>query len=134
LCPILKKLTKLLQPYREVTRLIDDISKSKKANNCRVLEHLLSFAEHQFGNEVTGKRYREREDGERISNWKEDIEILHSIIRTLANYYRNDCSLSTVIRDDMRFPYLERSLSLLNPWELNLDLDASNRIDSLNKD
>jgi hypothetical protein len=45
-----------------------------------------------------------------------------------------DCSLSTIIRDDMSFPYLERSLSLPNPWVLNLYSDASNRIDSLNED
>jgi hypothetical protein len=112
--PILKKLTIKLQPYYEVTQLIDQILESKKGNDCRVLEHLLSFAEHQFGKEVTGNHYREREDGERISNWKVDIEILYRIIQRLANYYRNDCSLSTIVRDDMCFPYLERSLSPLN--------------------
>jgi tetratricopeptide (TPR) repeat protein len=34
----------------------------------------------------------------------------------------------------MRFPYLERSLSLLNPWVINLDSDASNGNDSPNED
>jgi hypothetical protein len=32
----------------------------------------------------------------------------------------------------MCFPYLERSLSLLNPWLIQLDLDASKRIGSCN--
>jgi hypothetical protein len=32
----------------------------------------------------------------------------------------------------MCFPFLERSLSLLNPWLVQLDLDASNQIDSRN--
>jgi hypothetical protein len=58
MCPILKKLTKTLQPYHKVALLIDDNIKSKEGNDCRVLEHLLSFAEHQFGKEVTGKHYR----------------------------------------------------------------------------
>jgi hypothetical protein len=68
MCPILKKRTRKLQSYREVARVIDEILKSNKGNDYRVLEHLLSFAEHQFGKKVTGKHYREREDGERISN------------------------------------------------------------------
>jgi hypothetical protein len=34
----------------------------------------------------------------------------------------------------MRFPYLERSLSLLNPWIVNLESDASNGIVSPNKE
>jgi hypothetical protein len=117
-----------------VTQLINEIFESKKGNDCRVLEHLLSFAEHQFGKGVPGKHYRERGDGERISNWIVDIEILHDIIQRLSNHYMHDYSLSTIIRDDMRFPYLERSLSVLNPWVTNVDSDASNAIDSLNED
>jgi tetratricopeptide (TPR) repeat protein len=134
MCPILKKLTKTLKPYHEVTQLIDDIMKSKKGNDRRVLEHLLSFAEHQFGKEVTGNHYREREDGERISNWIVDIGILHRIIQRLSNLYALDSLLSAIVQNDMRFPYLERSLSLLNPWVINLDSDASNGIDNLNED
>jgi hypothetical protein len=52
----------------------------------------------------------------------------------LANRYERDNSLSSIVRDDLRFPYLERSLSLLNPWVINLDLDASNEINSHNED
>jgi hypothetical protein len=81
MCLILKKLSKTLQPYHEVTRLIDDILKSKKGNECRVVEHLLSFAEHQFGKGVPGNHYRERDDGDRISNWEAEIVILYRIIQ-----------------------------------------------------
>jgi tetratricopeptide (TPR) repeat protein len=116
-----------------VTRLIIEILASKKRNECRVLEHLLSFAEHQFGKGVPGKHYRERDGGERISNWEVDIVFLYRIIKMLMDLYEHDNSLSTIILDDMNFPYLERSLSLLNPWLINLDSDASNRIDSLNE-
>jgi hypothetical protein len=134
MCPILKKLTNKLQPYHEVARLIDEISESKEGNDCRVLEYLLSFAEHQFGKGVPEKHYRERGDGERIINWEVDIEILHRVIQTLSNYYSKDYSLSTIVQVDMIFPYLERSLSLLNPWVINLDSDASKGINSLNED
>jgi hypothetical protein len=94
---------------------------------------LLSFAEHQFGKRVPGKYYGEREDGKCIRNWIAEIGFLFRIIKTLANIYRRDNLLSTIVQDDMRFTYLERSLSLLYPWALNLDSDASNGINSLNE-
>jgi hypothetical protein len=134
MCPILKKLTNKLQPYREVTRLIDEILDSKKGKDMRILERLLSYAEYQFGKGVPGKHYREREDGERISNWIVEIENLNEIIATLAELYNQNKSLSTIDRNNMAFPYLERSLSILNPWVINLDSDSSNGIDSLSKD
>jgi hypothetical protein len=121
-------------PYHEVTRLIIETLELKKGNDCRVLEYLLSFAEHQFGKGVKGKDHRERDDGERISNWKVEAGFLYEIINRLVDLYQQDNLLSTIIRDDMRCPYLERSLSLLNPWVANLDLNASNGIDSLNED
>jgi hypothetical protein len=98
---------------------------SKKGyKDIRIFEHLLSFAEYQFGNGVAGKHYREREDGDRISNFVVEIEILNQIITTLVDlYYRNE-SLSTIDRDNIAFPYLERSLSILNPWVINLDPDC----------
>jgi tetratricopeptide (TPR) repeat protein len=43
-------------------------------------------------------------------------------------------SLNNIDRDNMAFPYLERSLSILNPWVINLDSGSSNGIDSLSKD
>jgi hypothetical protein len=134
MCPILKKLTRKLQPYREVARLIDDVLESKRGNDCRVLEHSLSFAEHQFGKGVTGKYYREREDGTRISNWIVDLEILHKVIQTFASLHGQNNLLSTIVQDDMSFPYLERLLSLLNPWMINVDLDAREGINNLSED
>jgi hypothetical protein len=45
-----------------------------------------------------------------------------------------DNLLRVIVQDDMCFPYLERSLSLLNPWMINLDLDARKGINNLNED
>jgi hypothetical protein len=117
-----------------VVRVIDEVLESKEGNNCRIVEHLLSFAEHQLGKGVTGKHYREREDGERISNWIAEFDNLYRIIGRLANLHGQDKLLSTVVRDDMSFPYLEQSLSLLNLWMINLDLDARKSINNLNED
>jgi hypothetical protein len=68
MCPILKKLSNKLQTYFEVSLLINEVLESNKGKDIRVLEHLLSFADYQFGKGVTGKNSREREDGECISN------------------------------------------------------------------
>lgn len=133
LCPILKKLSSKLLPFHEAIQVIKEIGASEKENDARVLEHLMSYAEYQFGKEDTGKNYREREDGERISNWNVDRNILYNINFTLIELNRQNKSFSTRICDDMMFPYLERSLSLLNPWLLRLDADASNTIDSPNE-
>jgi tetratricopeptide (TPR) repeat protein len=103
---------------------------SKKGNESRVLEHLLSFADFQFGKKVKGKDYRERGDGDRISNWTVEIEIFNDVITTLADLYGQNVTLSTIICDDTSFPLFEQSLSLLNPWVINLDIDASEGNDS----
>jgi hypothetical protein len=134
MCLKLKNFTNKLQPYREVTRLIAEIRKLKKGKNVRILEHLLSYTEYQFGKGVAGKHYREREGGDRINNWEVEIEILNEIITTLADVFTQNSSINVIYRDNMAFPYLERSLSILNPWVINLDPDSSNGIDSLSKD
>jgi hypothetical protein len=134
MCPILKKLHSKLRPYNEVTRLIIEKLASKKGNDCRVLEHLLSFAEHQFWKGVTGKNYREKDDGERISNWEVEIDYLYKITKKLLKLYNPDNSLSNFYRDSIRFPYLERSLSLPNPWVTNLDSDPSEGVNILSNE
>jgi hypothetical protein len=41
---------------------------------------------YQFGTKVAGIDYREREVGERISNWEVEINILNDIYGRLADY------------------------------------------------
>jgi hypothetical protein len=80
----------------------------------RVLEHLLSYAEYQFGKKVTGIGYYEK-DGERISDYDLDVMVFHGIYSVMTKLHVFDNSLSEVIRYDMMSPYLERSLKKLNP-------------------
>jgi hypothetical protein len=135
ICPVLKKLSSKLQPFHEVFRITNEILESKKGDKARVLKHLLSYAEFQFGKAILGKGYRERGYSERISNWKVDVLVLNDINRKLANLYDQDYSLGTINSDDIMSPYLERSLSLLNPWLIHLDSnDSNNKVDSLDND
>jgi hypothetical protein len=130
MCPILKQLSTQLQPFHEVIRIMDEVLTSKKGKDCRVLEHLLSYLEYQFGEKVTGIDYRERSNGERINNWKVEVEILYAIYFQLTDLYIHNNLLSMTIRCEMSFPLLKRSLSLLNPWLIQLDLVGSNRMDT----
>jgi hypothetical protein len=76
MCPILKKLSTKLQPFHEVILIKDEILALKKGEDCSVFEHLLSYLEYQFGEKVVGRDYRERKNGERISDWVVEFMIL----------------------------------------------------------
>jgi hypothetical protein len=132
LCPMLKKLSKRLQPFHEVERVLEEILATKKGReDTRLLEQVLTYAEYQFGKEIPKIGYRERVDGERIDNWTVDIRIFFNINSRLNMSYHNHPTLSYMICCDMRYRYLERSVGLLKPWLVHLDSLASHRIDGL---
>jgi tetratricopeptide (TPR) repeat protein len=136
ICKTLKKLSLQLQPYQEVTRVIDEISEEspKKIElDIRVLGHLISFAEHQFGDRVLGKAYHERGNGEHIDNWIVEIIIMIPLYRNLVDVYLADESLNMIDSDHFQFPYLEKILDLLRPWSLKLDSNSTSQIDKLDK-
>jgi hypothetical protein len=134
----LKKLSHQLQPYREVSRLIQEIicdDKSiKRELFGRVITHLILHAEHQFGDRVLGKDYRERENGERINNYEVEIEQLIRMYITLTDYYSQDKSLGYLRSGNLRFPLNEKVLDLLRPWCADLDSNSTGRINSITKD
>jgi hypothetical protein len=131
MCPILKKLSNKFQTYPEALKVIDDILGSKKGNVIRVLEHVYSYGEFQFGKQFAGAGFRKRVDANGIlmSHKDADIGILHRINGSIVAAYDND-SISCLVRDNNIYPYLERSTCLLNPWLAHLDtLSASDRIE-----
>lgn len=133
MCPILKKLPNKLQSYREADQVINEVLESKKGKDIRVLEHLLSYAENQFGKQVTGVGYRERGDGQIINNWDVEIRIFYEINSTILHIHSQDASInSRLIRGDKMFPYLEKSLFLLSPWLVHLE--PSNETNQLDYD
>jgi tetratricopeptide (TPR) repeat protein len=131
ICPILKRLPNKQQSYKEAVRIINEIRSSNKGNDVRVLGHLLSYADYQFGQPVTGRDYRERSDGQRITNLQVDIYILLHISNQIVNVYSADLSLGTIIRDNKIHSHLERSLHILSPWMVTIDSDATNQSNSL---
>jgi hypothetical protein len=121
LCPVLKKLSTKLQPFDKVFTILNESLAYKKGDNIRVLEHLLLYGCFQFGKKIAGKDYRERPDGERVANWNVDINTLNHIHNLISNGHRFNESLSDKGRDDLRFPHLQKSLDILNPWLIDFD-------------
>jgi tetratricopeptide (TPR) repeat protein len=134
LCPILKKLPNKLQSFDEAVRIVEEILASNKGNDVRVLEHLLSYADNQFGQQVEGRDYRVRTDGQCIVNWDVDINILLKISTRMTNFYISNPFHSLKILHSKMFPHLERSLNILKPWMVIMDSDASNQCNSLNSE
>jgi tetratricopeptide (TPR) repeat protein len=133
----LKRLSNNLQPYLEVIEEILEVRKNvlilDVAGNARVLCRLLKYAEFQFGDRIPGKAYRQRGNSERIDNFLVEINIMIPIYQSLINIHIQDMSLSMMNRENMILPYNEKMLAILEPWSLCIDLDAANRVDSLNK-
>jgi tetratricopeptide (TPR) repeat protein len=95
------------------------------------LEHLLQYADYQFGKPIIGKDYRERTDGQTIANWDVDIDLLLQINIKMVDIYVLNDSLSEMIPDKGMLPHLERSLDILSPWMLTIDSDFTNQSNSL---
>jgi hypothetical protein len=91
----------------------------------------MSYADFQFGQQVVGRDYRKRIDGQRIANWDVKIVILQQISSNIVKIYATNSSLSTIIRDKGMFPHLERSLQILSPWMDTIDSNATNQSNSI---
>jgi hypothetical protein len=100
---ILKKF--YLQPFKKILKIVNEVISSDKGENIRVLEHLLSYAEYQFGKEVTGMDYRERGNGECISNWCVDVIAMNGIICAFADScQKNSASFFNYVWDESSVP------------------------------
>lgn len=134
---LLKQLLHQLQPYRTVVQLTEEILDEefrKLELKVRVLEHLVSYAEYQFGNRIPSRVYRERENGEAIDNWTVEIKILVRIYERLAHLYTRDESLNIVSSNNLKSSLYEKILNLLRPWSVDLDSNSIGGIDSMTKD
>jgi hypothetical protein len=136
ICPFLKKLSNKSQPYLEVCRIIYEVLNAK-SDDIRLLKHLMSYAEEQFGEQVIEIGHRENLNGDRIDNWNVDINvdiIFFYLNESLVNYYTSDNTLITLVKFDIMHPYLTQMLNLLNPCLIYCDSNASNRINNFNED
>jgi hypothetical protein len=142
LCKNLKKLSLQIQPYQTVINVIDEIKKEmaipqKNELKIRILEHLISYTEHQFGDRVPGSEYRERKNGDQIdliSNWEVEMFYLAEFYSSLICVYQNDDS-SIVVCDKLSYTSLEKIFDLLKPWTAYLDSNSTAaQTDSIDKD
>jgi hypothetical protein len=85
----LKKLSTQPQPFREVLRTIQETLQSYEDDR-RFTNHLLSYVEYQFGEEIPGKDYRQREC--QASNWLIDVYLKNKITCKLGSLYMEDMS------------------------------------------
>lgn len=132
ICKVLKRLPSNLQPYREVVQNIEGIRSATK--NVRVLHHLLSYAQFQFGNSIPGKSYRQRQNGERIDNFEVEIDIMILIYRNLVTIYVADTSLNSKDSHDILMVCYDKMSEIAQPWSLYLDSDAVSQVDSLSRE
>jgi hypothetical protein len=128
ICKILKRLSNQLEPYDQVKQMIIETFNVK---NSKVLEHAIIYAEFQFGNRLPGRDYRERQNGQKITNFEVEIAILFPLYSEIIDIYSGDISLSQLKQDNMMFPYVEKSLNLVRSW---FESKVNNRIESFDKD
>lgn len=129
ICKILKRLSNDLQPYHEAVEIIQEILAA--SDNIRVMDHLLSYAQLQFGDRIPGKVYRQKGNSERIDNFAVEIHILIQIYSSSINIYAADTSLGLICRDNLQLPLVVKILEILKPWSSCLDLDTTAQIDGL---
>lgn len=133
MCKILKKmLSNQIQSYSEVADVINEIRNAPQNISCeiRILKHLISYAEFQFGDRIQGESYRKKHNGECISNWDVDVNYLLPIHDICLQIYETDeCgrSLSMMLLDNLSLPHAEKMLEILRLW--SPCLESNDRLD-----
>jgi hypothetical protein len=130
-CKTLKKLShQKLQPFNAVQLLVEEIyeeNDKEKQPDTKILLHLISYAEYQFGDRVPGNEvYRER-DGERVDNWQIEIELLHPLYNSMVNIYVADDSISKIATNNLSLPYFSKTLNLSRPWSSRTNISVGNQ-------
>jgi hypothetical protein len=127
-CKILKSLSNTFEPYSKVVEIIQ--LPLRAPENLRVLKHVLTYAEFQFGERIPNQTYRERESGERMDNWTVELDAMILIYMKFVNIYERNGSLSLIFKDNNTLPYYKKQLKILKPWSLCLNLDTVSQRDS----
>jgi hypothetical protein len=96
-CRIVEDLSNDLQPYHQVHQVIIKILNASE--NMRVLNHLLCYAELQFGGRDPEIAYRQRTNGEKIDNFQVEICCLIPIYEKLIDATLDDTSLNETDRE-----------------------------------
>jgi hypothetical protein len=121
----------MLLPFLDICSVLDEVLNQTAAQivqHVRLLEYLLAFAKHQFGEQVADTLVYDRGNGDHINAWDMEVGVFHSIYsklvkRTLYNDNNDYYWLSGI-------DYIQKTVSILEPWSLN----EGERFNSLNED
>jgi hypothetical protein len=132
ICKIVKTLSCELKPFSEVGPLVEVTKENAKVQkSARILGHLISYIEFQFGNRIPRKSYRER-NGDRVSNYIVEINLLVPIYKRLIEALNEDNKGSELIQINSVFPHVIKLLEILQPWSTVLDSDPTTLKENLN--
>jgi hypothetical protein len=106
-----------------VAQVIDKMLESEE--NVRVLQHLLSYSEIQYGDRIQRTVSK---------NWDVEIDLIYQIYKRIIGIYANNQSMSMIVRNKAMLPYMEKVLELLAPWSILIDSDDLIRFISLSID
>jgi tetratricopeptide (TPR) repeat protein len=117
ICQSIKNLSRKLQPYNIARAVINEILQSKEKNNLNILQHLLTYAEEQFGKEKleTGSRFR-------------DVKIIKSWNMPRLNMMTNEEKVSTYAINQIQInnDIVELEILYVILIQISCNLDASN--------
>lgn len=137
MCHLIKMMpSNMLLPFLDICSVLDEVLNQTAAQivqlgrkkHVRLLEYLLAFAKHQFGEQVADTLVYDRGNDDHINAWDMEVGVFHSIYsklvkRTLYNDNNDYYWLSGI-------DYIQKTVSILEPWSLN----EGERFNSLNED
>jgi hypothetical protein len=140
----MKQLSDVQQPFLDVCSIVEKILEKTevkianldKEKYLKLLNHTATFAEHQIGIPITGNRPYTRDwKDNRIDDWQIEINLLIDIYIVLGahilSFYDGDNSQDCCISSISHF---RKSLALLKPWVIQMDLRVTDRTIVLTKD
>lgn len=143
MCHLIKLMIDVPLPFIDVYLVVQKVLKKAEAQKAKLgrkrcvklLEHAATFAEQQYGKRITGNRVDENNTGDHVDNWQVEINSLLEISTHLGQFILF-CDDGDESEDSWKFAifYLQKSLALLNPWMLQINLTETERIDVLTEE
>jgi hypothetical protein len=94
MCHLIKLMpSNVLLPFLDIRSVLDEvlnqtaaqIVKLGRKKHVRLLENLLGFAQHQFGEQVADTLVYDRGNGDHINAWDMEVGVFHLIYSKLVN-------------------------------------------------
>jgi hypothetical protein len=142
ICNQMKLMLEEQMPFKIVGLVVQEVTnvyysdsqmaKLGRRTYVRLLEHTVTFAEHQFGKRVVGKAAYERGNGKRLDNWEVEINLINSLHGNLGIKISTPDIGGTVKEiNSNAIPIFHKSLALLEPWMRQIKLSEKERTNVL---